>query len=506
MRATRTPEPPLTMAKNIKIGIIQNAPLTADFSNNLRQIVQGYRECLDHGAELIVASAYALSGANPADLARRESFQRQLRAALDCLSQELGSVPLLLGAYTDLPLFIPEDIEEDDLLAEADEIILQMPARGRLVPYLLENNCVEELFDAEVLELGDYSIYVDTYDDEVYLEDAQADVILHLSNSVWYAGKAEEDATRHSREADENDAIVLSVNNVGFADGDVYGGGSAVYAPGRKTLARLPFFERATKVVNTAAASTAKALPAEQELMSRAIQRGIADTVKNNGFTGVCLSMDLPNAALLAALCAEALGAKNVHALTFRHNTVDAKTLGIPCKEMDAASQVQSAASTIGITANTALESRIQASLLTTYADAHGLLPITALTRRDFMTGNFTPFGDAGAYLAPLGNLYEMDTHMMRCYLKEKNPALFGTQEEPQNPEVDRIIHELADRNLSAGALLFRTVCPFTEDEVRKIQRSIISSAFKRTITPMVIHTEKPDERVKLPSHHRLND
>ena len=134
MRATRTPEPPLTMAKNIKIGIIQNAPLTADFSNNLRQIVQGYRECLDHGAELIVASAYALSGANPADLARRESFQRQLRAALDCLSQELGSVPLLLGAYTDLPLFIPEDIEEDDLLAEADEIILQMPARGRLVP------------------------------------------------------------------------------------------------------------------------------------------------------------------------------------------------------------------------------------------------------------------------------------------------------------------------------------------------------------------------------------
>lgn len=494
------------MAKHIKIGIIQNAPLTADFSNNLRQIVQGYRECLDHGADLIVASTYALSGANPADLAKRESFQKQLRAALDCLSQELGSTPLLLGAYTDIPLFMPEEMDEDELLAQVDEFIIQMPERCRMVPFLLENNCVEELFDAEVLDLGDYSIYVDTHDNEVYIEDAQADVIVHLSHAAWHAGKAEEDATKHCREADENGAIVVSVSSVGFADGDVYGGGSSVYAPGRKALARLPFFESATKVVNTASKATAKALPLEQELLCRAIQRGIADTVKNNGYIGVCLSMDLPQSALLAALCAEVLGAKNVHAFTYRHNTADAHTLGIPCTEVNAAEQVQKAAEAIGLPANTALESRIHAAMLTTYADAHGLLPITAITRRDLMTGNFTPFGDAGAYLAPLGNLYEMDTHLMRCYIKEKNPALFGTPEEPGNPEVDRIIHELADRNLSASALLFERVCPFTETEVRKIQRSIISSAFKRTITPMVIHTDRPEEQLNLPSHHRLND
>lgn len=494
------------MAKNIKIGIIQNAPLTADFSNNLRQIVQGYRECLDHGADIILASAYALCGAQPGDLARRESFRRQTMAALDCLSQELGSVPLLLGAYTDTPLLDPQhEMSEEELLMVENDFI-QAPGHARLVPFLLENSCVEELFAAEVLELDDMSIYVDVEDEDVFIEDAEPDLIVHLSNAAWHAGKAEADTAKHSREAQENQVPVVCVYNVGSNDGMVYGGGSAVYTPGNKVHARLPFFESAAKVVKTNGVATAKALPQEQELLCLAIQRGITDTVKNNGYTGVCLSMDHPQSALLAALSTEALGASHVHAFTFRHNTADAKALGIRCTELDVAEQVHSAATTMQLTANQTLESRIQAAMLTTYADANGVLPITALTRHDLMTGRFTPFGDAGAYLAPLGNLYEMDTHMMRCYLKEKNPALFGTQEEPQNPAEDRIIHELADRNLSAGALLYNTVCPFTEDEVRKVQRSIISSAFKRALTPMVIYTDKPEERLQFPTHHRLND
>ena len=48
-----------------KIGIIQTDTLPGDFPNNLRAIVQGYRECLDHGAELVLAPAYALCGLNP---------------------------------------------------------------------------------------------------------------------------------------------------------------------------------------------------------------------------------------------------------------------------------------------------------------------------------------------------------------------------------------------------------------------------------------------------------
>lgn len=493
------------MTKKIKIGIIQNSPLTADFSNNLRQIVQGYRECLDHGADLIIASAYALCGADPGDLANRDSFRNQTRAALECLSQELGNVPLLMGAYTDMPIFTPDNTD-DDVLSDNDELYVETAAHGYIVPYLLEHDCVEELFDAEVIDLDEFSVYIDTHDDGVEVEDATADLIVHLSDKSWYAGQAEDAEKTHRWEADTNGVPVVCVYNVGTSGDILYGGGSAVYSPGNITQARLPFFENAAKVVNTAGPATAKALPTEAELLCQAIKRGITDTVRNNGFTGVCLSMDHEQAPLLAALCTETLGASNVRAFTFRHNIAAAKALGIRCKEADSAELVKKAAEAMEMEANHTMESRMRAAMISTYADEHGLLPITSITRHDLMTGNFTLYGDAGAYLAPLGNLYEMDTHMMRVYLKEKNATLFGTLEEPQHPEEDRIIHELADRNLSAGTLLFETVCPFTETEVRKIQRGIIASAFKRALTPTVLRTDRPEERLNIPTHHRLND
>ena len=74
----------------MKVGIIQNSPRTAYFSNNLRHIVQGYRACLDHGAELVVASAHALCGPGLYDLAMRDSFRNQMQLALETLSRELG--------------------------------------------------------------------------------------------------------------------------------------------------------------------------------------------------------------------------------------------------------------------------------------------------------------------------------------------------------------------------------------------------------------------------------
>ena len=75
------------MSKKLKIGLIQNDPITADLSRNLRQIVQGYRECLEHGADIVVASAHALCGAGVKDLAKRISFLQQTEDAIETLGR-----------------------------------------------------------------------------------------------------------------------------------------------------------------------------------------------------------------------------------------------------------------------------------------------------------------------------------------------------------------------------------------------------------------------------------
>ena len=78
-----------------KIGIIQSRSLPGAFPDNLRQIVQGYRECLDHGADIVIAPLTALSGPATDDLKRRRSFLRQMEEAAE-LYLSLGKYDLLI--------------------------------------------------------------------------------------------------------------------------------------------------------------------------------------------------------------------------------------------------------------------------------------------------------------------------------------------------------------------------------------------------------------------------
>lgn len=491
------------MATSIKIGIIQNAPLTADLSNNLRQIVQGYRECLDHGATLIVASAYALCGAGVKDMADRGSFLQQTAAALQCLSRELGATPLLLGAYAPMGGLLTNADDSDDF--DSEEALPEQPMRGILVPYLLEHDCVTELEDGEVIELEDLAVYVDICQEEVLMNEEDVNLIVHLSPESWHANAAQQEEERCRWEADSNYCPVVTVHPVGTAEEFIYGGGSTIYKPGNATQARLPFFATAAKVAAVSGA-TARALPATEELLAQAIEQGIRDTVKNNGYTGVCITMDSQYAALLAILCKEALGAKHVHTVTFCGEMTVAKELGLVCRNYQGITLPTVLDASADASLQTAERLRLQSALCATYAEANGLMLLCSLTRHELMTGAFTLYGDSCGYLAPLGNLYRMDIHMLCKYFKEKYSNLLGCLAEPDSPQTDRIIHELADRNISAGTLLQEHICPFAEDDIRKVQRRIIGSALKRTQIPMVLHVDAENERISLPVHHRLND
>lgn len=494
------------MNKTIKIGIIQNEPITADLSRNLRQIVQGYRECLDHGAKFIIAPAHALCGPGVKDLADRTSFLQQTESALEVLAQELGNTPLLLAAYAPLPgLLVPGSADDEDF-ADAPDFWYDTPTNGVLVPYLLENDCVTELENADVVEIEGMQVYVDVHADEVVIDDLEPDLIVHLDSSAWHAKAVQEEEERHRWEADTNGVPVVTIHPVATAGSSLYGGGSAIYMPGGTTQARLPLFEAAARVVNLSAPATAKALPLAEEVLALALERGIRDTVHQNGYIGVCIPLDDPHSTLLSVLCAEALGAKNVHGITFEGQCANTEQLNIKIKTLSQIELPEELTQELGDTVGDVLSSRVRNTILSTYADKFGLMPLCDITRHDIMMNNFVLFGNAGGYLAPLGNLYEMDTYLLSKYFSEKYDGLFGTLKEPNHPEQDRIIHELADNNISAGTLLLDHVCPFTEDEVRLVQRRIIASAQKRTQIPTVLHIDREQERIDLPAHHRLND
>ena len=490
-----------------KIGLIQTAPLPGDFSNNLRAIVQGYRECLDHGAELIVAPASALCGLEPRDLANRSSFIHQTQNALDTLSRELGSAPLLLAAYTtvinDDELYVGIAGEDD---AEDNTQWIQNNRSVVLTPYLLEKDSVTELENGSSVPIHGTQFYVDTSDEEL-LPDEPFHFIVRLPDTPWYAGAAQDNEETRKWEASMAGCHVLCCRAVGTAGGNLYGGGSAIYTPDGAVLQRLPFFETAAKVIDCNRKPNALHLPDADELLSQALERGIRDSVRNNCFSGVCLPLDHPHSALLGVLCVEALGAANVCGISFDPENELAKKLGISCVSPQIDKLSDAAATTTGGEDSAALQERMRAAIAISHAESRGMMLLCPLGRREIMLGEFHMYGLSAGHIAPLGNLYDIDIFLLCKHFREQYSNVFGTLTEPPHSQANRIIHELIDLNTPPSALLREDRnYMFKENDVRLIQRKLVASAYKRTQLPLILRVDAPQQRLIFPLSHRLND
>lgn len=502
----RTLQPVLMTNAITKIGLIQTSPLPGDFSNNLRAIVQGYRECLDHGAQIVIAPAAALCGLEPRNLATRKSFLNQTQAALETLSKELGTAPLLLSAYTrtitDDELYVGivgEGDDEDDVWMSKDRCVI-------LTPFLIEKDSVTELESNTRFNVAGSTFIADTTDEEQLPDDVQ-DYIVRMPVTPWYAGSAQDDEETRKWEASMAGSTVICCRAVGSIGGNIYGGGSAIYSHEGQTLARLPFFETAAKVIDVTRKTQALHLPEAAELMSNALERGIRDTVRNNCFSGVCIPLDHKYSALLGTLCVKALGASNVCGISYSPENKLAEKLGITSYTPKIKGLETAAAELMSNEETAVLQERIRSAVALTHAESRGMMLCSPLTRREFMLGEFNMYGQSAGHLAPLGNLYDVDIYLLSERLKEQYPEIFGTLEAPQHGTTNRILHEMADLNTPPSALLREEMnYLFKENDVRMIQRKLVASAIKRTQIPIILHVDAPSEQLEFPLGHRLND
>ena len=490
-----------------KIGIIQTASQPGDFPNNLRAVINGYRECLEHDAQLVIASAASVCGLEPGALARRHSFTEQAEDCLQKITRELGEVPLLLAAYTRC---IPDEAMYTGLpCSEFDETVSAWQEKDyivQMVPYLLERDGVTELETNQAIDIDGQTFYLDLGEEEI-LPAGACDFIIRMPSTPWHTTQAREDAELRSWEASMSDATVICCRPIGTAEGNIYGGGSTVHSPEGKELLRLPFFEPAAMVVDLNRPKPVLALPDPAEILCSAMERGIRDMVRNNCFSGVCVPLDSPNSAVLGVLCVEALGAANVTGITFKGNGELAENLGITCYQPDSEKLVSCASELLGAEQQAALVERVETAIAMSYAESRGLLLCSALNRREIMLGEFASYGRSGGYLAPLGNLYDVDIFLMSERLSEKYAQVFGALTPPAAGNTDRIIHELADLNRPAGYLLNpETNYMFKENDVRHTQRRIVASAMKRSQLPIILQAGPKDQQHHFPICHRLND
>lgn len=498
---------------NLKIGIIQSFPATADFSGNLRRIVQGYRECLDHGAELIIAPATALCGLAPLALTGRRSFMIQTRAALDALAAELSSVPLLLGAYAPL---LPDEADAwartlPDFATDPLVRVESATPAMSIVPFELRNNSVRELPDAGLSQICGLVAYIDINDEPTLLDDkTPVDLIIHLSTGAWHRRSRRTEQKNRRWEATHNHCPVICCHAVGTAEGQVYGGESSALDENGRELLLMPAFREKNCVFTLGSG----ARPVEEQRddltqLHEALLRGLLDSARSHAVEGACLCLDHAHAPLLARLAVEAFGSRNVLGISFGKPAVPAEQLGINSQTIELTPLLNALPDVLDEVAREAMAARLSGGMLASLAEQKGLLLLSPLSRHDIMTGAFTLYGESCAHLLPFGDLYESDLEALSRSLGVPSAQAQATASADAKARVvrlDNIIHELANLNHSPGALINLAADIYPENEVRYVQRRMATSEESRRQLPPVLRVVPDSQQLAFPIRHRLDD
>ncbi len=492
------------MKKYVKIGVVQNFSICGDFSRNLRTIVQGYRDCIDQGADVVVASAYSLAGAQAKDLCQRESYLHQSKLALTALAQEINCAPLVLASYSK-ELTAGEHEELSALYGDGN---YEMQLDSRLTPFLLTDGVVVQLQEAEVISLMGMSFSIEIGDEESVLDLPDLDFSLRLTTQSWHTRAVSSADASRRWEAQMNRAPLVSVNAVGLAEGCLYAGGSAVYGAAGELLGRLDYFREDSRVIALDAPALPAELPTEPELLHQALVMSIQKSVEQGGYKGVCLAMDHLYAPLLLLLASEAVGVSRVQAICYGAQDVHAASLGVDYQLLDVdvlAEQLRGQAHLADVQAR-AMQQRLRACITMGVAESRHSLLLSALHRQQIILGDFILFGQSCAHLLPLGSLDESEICRLIEWLAGFYPEYFTDRYRVRCPELESILHETYDVNQGFSQLMHEHPDRYLEGDVRYVQRRCAAAAVKHASLPLKISTQPEAQQHDYPCAHRLLD
>jgi NAD+ synthase (glutamine-hydrolysing) len=280
-------------------------------------------------------------------------------------------------------------------------------------------------------EIGDVTVGVSICED-IWLANgppglqaaAGARVLLNINASPFHKGKALERERMLVERARDSGAAVVYVNLVGGQDELVFDGCSLVVAPDGTIVHRSPQFEEDRFVVEVP-------LPGEQvvvgqvnphldpvEEVYRALQVGLRDYVRKNGFDRVAIGLSGGiDSALTAVVAVDALGPDAVWGVSMpsryssQHSIDDARSLAenlgiqfdvLPMDEVYQAlveSLAPVFAGTDFGTAEENLQARARGTMLMGISNKHGPMVIATGNKSEMAVGYATLYGDmVGGY------------------------------------------------------------------------------------------------------------
>jgi NAD+ synthase (glutamine-hydrolysing) len=250
-------------------------------------------------------------------------------------------------------------------------------------------------------------------------------IILNINGSPYHRGKAGERIEIARDRALETGAWIVYVNTIGGQDELVFDGGSMVVAPDGTLRHRAAMFEEDLLIVDIegdrSVAEDRPDWPNEPEDIYRALELGLGDYVRKNGFEEVVLGLSGGvDSAFVAVVAADALGAGSVRALTMpsRYSSPEsaedatevARRLRIRLEEV-AIDDVFSAyldalrepfhGTEAGL-AEENIQARIRGNLLMAFSNRFGSMVLATGNKSEYAVGYATLYGDMAGGFAPI--------------------------------------------------------------------------------------------------------
>jgi len=517
----------------MRIALAQLNPTVGDFEGNLRKIETTLASLRDERPDLAVFPELFLTGYPPRDLLEQRWFVEQATDALQRLADISKAHPatgILAGAVLRNGRGSGKGLTNAAVLVRNGDLVAARPKS--LLPsydvfdetrYFDAAERVDAVgFDGEVLGIStcedawaDPALWPrKIYDTDPVAELAHlgATVLVNISASPFSVGK---DEVRHgifAGHARRHGVPFVFVNQVGGNDELIFDGRSMVVWPDGSLAAYLPAFEERVEVVDLARpGGPIPFAPADPTAsVYDALVLGLRDYVRKCGFEKAVIGLSGGvDSAVVCALAASALGAKNVlgvsmpspytSAASIEDAAALAANLGVQLKTVPIERIYEAyletlrplfMETTLGI-AEENIQARVRGNILMAISNKYGHLVLSTGNKSEHAVGYCTLYGDMSGGLSVISDVpktmvYELARHVNR----EREIIPSRTIERPPSAELRP--DQKDQDSLPPYEVLDPILDLYIEDG--RSRRDIVKAGFDRATVDWVVRTMNASE------------
>jgi NAD+ synthase (glutamine-hydrolysing) len=508
----------------MRLALAQIDPVVGDLDGNCDLIVARIEEARSAGVDLVVFPELAVTGYPPEDLLLRPGFVRAARDSVERIAAKTRGIVALVGS----PLL--EGALYNACAICADGAVTSWFSKWHLPNYGVfdEKRYFASGDELSMIDVAGTKVGITICEDmwvpgppTTGLAAAGAELIVNLSASPFHVGRAEEREAIFASRARESGVRVALCNAVGGQDELVFDGHSLLIERDGTVLARGPGFEEALLVLDLERPEDATVAPLHDDVeqMRQALDLGLRDYVRKNGFGDVVVGVSGGiDSAVTAALAVDALGAEHVHCVSMpsRYSSEGtrsdarllAENLGCDFRELPIEPVVEAYGSVLAdpfagrepdLTEEN-LQARIRGTLLMALSNKFGWLLVATGNKSELSVGYATLYGDMAGGFALLKDVFKTDVFRLARHLNERagrelvpqstidrapSAELRADQLDedslPPYPELDRVLEAYVEEDRSLEEL---SADGFDRDVVERAVALIDRAEYKRRQAP----------------------